>query len=84
MRESHLYGRVLKVADVGTCQRNVLIVAGADLPAFLCQRHQLLRGLDHVLGNLELQPDLTGSEPVFATVAARDCRPNSKSACAEA
>ena len=65
MREAHLFGRVLKGTQVGARQCHLLFAAGADLPAFLRQGQQFLRGLDHVLGDLKLEPRLAGSEPTL-------------------
>ena len=64
--EPHLLRRVLEVAEVGARERDILLVAGADLPALLRQRHQFLRGLrPSPRRSRSCEPGLAGGEPAL-------------------
>src|SRR6185436_14703340 len=65
VREPNLLRRILKGAKVGAGQGDVLFAARTNLQTLFRKRQQFLRGLDHVFGNLELQPGLAGSEPTL-------------------
>src|SRR5687768_1975893 len=65
MRETNLLRRILKGAKAGAREGNVLFAAWANLEALFRKTQQFLRGLDHVFGNLELEPCLAGGEPAL-------------------